>query len=112
LATDFFFSSRSRHTRFDLTGVQTCALPISCSACGYPSSLPGGVSVVAQGPPAPRQGVQRVRGALGRIPVAPRAQALLAWWGATRSEERRVGKECGSRMRPADYVAAPQCVAL
>src|SRR2546427_1003568 len=25
----FFFSSRRRHTRFDLTGVQTCALPIS-----------------------------------------------------------------------------------
>src|SRR2546429_6063311 len=26
----FFFSSRRRHTRFDWTGVQTCALPISC----------------------------------------------------------------------------------
>src|SRR5256885_11583611 len=25
----FFFSSRRRHTRFDCTGVQTCALPIS-----------------------------------------------------------------------------------
>src|SRR3990167_10863410 len=25
----FFFSSRRRHTRFDWTGVQTCALPIS-----------------------------------------------------------------------------------
>src|SRR5689334_24468267 len=24
----FFFSSRRRHTRFDCTGVQTCALPI------------------------------------------------------------------------------------
>src|SRR2546423_8378017 len=24
----FFFSSRRRHTRFDWTGVQTCALPI------------------------------------------------------------------------------------
>src|SRR3546814_9977911 len=32
----FFFSSRRRHTRCALvTGVQTCALPIStCSACG------------------------------------------------------------------------------
>src|SRR3546814_5592663 len=30
---DFFFSSRRRHTRCALvTGVQTCALPISCGA--------------------------------------------------------------------------------
>src|SRR5256885_12112403 len=28
----FFFSSRRRHTRFDCTGVQTCALPISAQA--------------------------------------------------------------------------------
>src|SRR5215203_7095523 len=28
-ATYFFFSSRRRHTRYWLTGVQTCALPIS-----------------------------------------------------------------------------------
>src|SRR5207302_6633671 len=27
----FFFSSRRRHTRFHVTGVQTCALPISRS---------------------------------------------------------------------------------
>src|SRR3546814_16814673 len=34
----FFFSSRRRHTRCALvTGVQTCALPISriCARCGY-----------------------------------------------------------------------------
>src|SRR5215203_6547321 len=30
-ATYFFFSSRRRHTRYWLTGVQTCALPISDS---------------------------------------------------------------------------------
>ena len=30
----FFFSSRRRHTRsFHVTGVQTCALPISLSYC-------------------------------------------------------------------------------
>src|ERR1043166_2872286 len=29
------FSSRRRHTRFrNVTGVQTCALPICCRACG------------------------------------------------------------------------------
>src|SRR3546814_7939439 len=35
----FFFSSRRRHTRCALvTGVQTCALPISCRAAGRPCS--------------------------------------------------------------------------
>src|SRR3546814_7039200 len=34
----FFFSSRRRHTRCALvTGVQTCALPISARACGESS---------------------------------------------------------------------------
>src|SRR6266700_4436018 len=31
-ASAFFFSSRRRHTRFHVTGVQTCALPISVAA--------------------------------------------------------------------------------
>src|SRR3546814_1485772 len=36
----FFFSSRRRHTRCALvTGVQTCALPISCRPTGRPSSV-------------------------------------------------------------------------
>src|SRR3546814_5089998 len=36
----FFFSSRSRHTRCALvTGVQTCALPISALARDYPAVL-------------------------------------------------------------------------
>src|SRR3546814_8115833 len=33
---EFFFSSRRRHTRCALvTGVQTCALPISCIVAGF-----------------------------------------------------------------------------
>src|SRR3546814_6544344 len=37
----FFFSSRRRHTRCALvTGVQTCALPISCGAVGAVGLLP------------------------------------------------------------------------
>src|SRR3546814_1577867 len=69
----FFFSSRRRHTRCALvTGVQTCALPISCSArVGLidPLRLADGA---ARGRP------------LSRI---------------SRSEERRVGKECVSTCR-------------
>src|SRR3546814_10429694 len=68
----FFFSSRRRHTRCALvTGVQTCALPISVRATS---------DAVEQ---------------LGcrRIVVGVRNVAIC------RSEERRVGKECVSTCR-------------
>src|SRR5436309_3879611 len=38
----FFFSSRRRHTRFHVTGVQTCALPISPAAKVSAFHLPPG----------------------------------------------------------------------
>src|SRR3546814_4579469 len=78
----FFFSSRRRHTRCALvTGVQTCALPISDGTIrrgGYPTA--------------------RARRPLGnRIPdnllSLPRSRRN------SRSEERRVGKECVSTCR-------------
>src|SRR3546814_999053 len=70
----FFFSSRRRHTRCALvTGVQTCALPISWP--GWRRS----------------------------IPMAPTpttcSTAIGARRWARRSEERRVGKECVSTCR-------------
>src|SRR3546814_3960579 len=73
----FFFSSRRRHTRCALvTGVQTCALPISRSACSRSCGrwLPSGTSSATRPPPPP--GARRCR-----------------------SEERRVGKECVSTCR-------------
>src|SRR5881394_4504753 len=69
----FFFSSRRRHTRLDgVTGVQTCALPISAAAPGRE---------VQPRPPAKdlRDG-ERCR-------------------ARQRSEERRVGKECTIQCR-------------
>src|SRR3546814_20907508 len=79
------FSSRRRHTRCALvTGVQTCALPISGGRVRL-ARLPGGavrLRVPAPGtrlsPSGPIQPVRRLR---------------------TRSEERRVGKECVSTCR-------------
>src|SRR3546814_2493839 len=77
----FFFSSRRRHTRCALvTGVQTCALPISSYtrvACRKKSSLP----TLSPPRPTPRR---------HRRPEASRRR---------RSEERRVGKECVSTCR-------------
>src|SRR3546814_1655467 len=69
----FFFSSRRRHTRCALvTGVQTCALPIS---------LPTTRSNGSEYAPTPRNGQAR------------------SHYQSCRSEERRVGKECVSTCR-------------
>src|SRR3546814_5270340 len=86
----FFFSSRRRHTRCALvTGVQTCALPIF-------SGLLGLISDVRQG----RGGFGR-HGALRASQAADFLESLMASVHCrdTRSEERRVGKECVSTCR-------------
>src|SRR3546814_8452881 len=73
----FFFSSRRRHTRCALvTGVQTCALPIFNSAMDV--MLERDDKVVVMGEDV---------GFFGDV------------FRATRSEERRVGKECVSTCR-------------
>src|SRR3546814_6640830 len=72
----FFFSSRRRHTRCALvTGVQTCALPISPSRA---ISIPSARSTCCTKGWAASKGWRR--------PIL-------------RSEERRVGKECVSTCR-------------
>src|SRR3546814_3725298 len=81
LCVIFFFSSRRRHTRCALvTGVQTCALPISrlTTRKSRPpdpnTTTPGSTESVTPLPPT-------------AAPSPPR------------SEERRVGKECVSTCR-------------
>src|SRR3546814_5203299 len=88
----FFFSSRRRHTRCALvTGVQTCALPISSTAAPL-----GAIPSTA----VPSGAVPRDRSS-----AEERANAVTHGLGAglglvalvlliQRSEERRVGKEC------------------
>src|SRR3546814_10077744 len=77
----FFFSSRRRHTRCALvTGVQTCALPISFR--GRRCRLPSLPRCRSRGGP-PRSPARRCRGCCR----------------CRRSEERRVGKECVSTCR-------------
>src|SRR3546814_1728555 len=78
----FFFSSRRRHTRCALvTGVQTCALPISSV-----SALREGGSITASADVR-----NEVTGAS--------LKAFVAEYERLRSEERRVGKECVSTCR-------------
>src|SRR3546814_17448528 len=121
----FFFSSRRRHTRCALvTGVQTCALPIFLLASLLPvrgAAVPvaQGVSTAAiillfflNGVRLPRDevlhGIRNWKLQAGNLAFCFVAMALLGvaaqaatapFLPATRSEERRVGKECVSTCR-------------
>src|SRR3546814_9241685 len=83
----FFFSSRRRHTRCSLvTGVQTCALPISAAGWLLAADTPAPAHAARNNttpPPAPAE-----------TAFVPGSAAVVA-----RSEERRVGKECVSTCR-------------
>src|SRR3546814_20702453 len=105
----FFFSSRRRHTRCALvTGVQTCALPI------FPLRLGVATGPVLFANVGQRIGVVKMPGAVigvgqeaavvdveclpPRVVVARKTRWRLGVVvGRTRSEARRVGKECVSK---------------
>src|SRR3546814_10158396 len=89
----FFFSSRRRHTRCALvTGVQTCALPISETDRGATHeqrrAFGGGADLVLD-----RKEVDFLTETCG-FRLGPDGSE-----GESRSEERSVGKECGSTCR-------------
>src|SRR3546814_13169310 len=99
-----FFSSRRRHTRCALvTGVQTCALPISFRDRDRTPARAGGAGLRLR--PRHRAGVRLVAGTQGlasrpgRRPglgvITVRAPILIV----ASSGESRVGKECGSTCR-------------
>src|SRR6266496_284820 len=71
ISTCFFFRAEDGIRDLYVTGVQTCALPISATVL-----LWGFVAAV-----------------IAWSPISP-------WWSWPRSEERRVGKECRSRGAP------------
>src|SRR3546814_1126736 len=83
----FFFSSRRRHTRCALvTGVQTCALPIYSPIALLGNKLPAALAA----------------GNCVVIKPSEHASATTLEFCRlleTRSEERRVGKECVSTCR-------------
>src|SRR3546814_8403547 len=87
----FFFSSRRRHTRCALvTGVQTCALPISIG------QAPQALTYVSNAEPE-GNGLDNLQ-PLGMAGAAAHF-TLAAAGDKARSEERRVGKECVSTCR-------------
>src|SRR5437667_5504243 len=82
----FFFQAEDGIRDRDVTGVQTCALPIS---------LRDNPSKINTGSPTSR----RQRGGRRRQGRQGGASARRSF-AARRSEERRVGKECRSRWSP------------
>src|SRR3546814_5052024 len=96
----FFFSSRRRHTRCALvTGVQTCALPISAD---------GRAEAVRRAIPRDPYSDETI--AYHGWPIAVDRETQSVWpvhcyamvgvaRDMSRSEERRVGKECVSTCR-------------
>src|SRR5438093_13069485 len=84
----FFFQAEDGIRDWSVTGVQTCALPISSKA-----SAEWCLRAVDQ---CWRQKESRIR-------IEERGEAQRAYdFARSRSEERRVGKECRSRWSPYD----------
>src|SRR3546814_1285977 len=94
----FFFSSRRRHTRCALvTGVQTCALPISAFAVKSITAYRSTKSFFKRDDDTPLQLIE-----LQTDQTAKQFSEELQISGKAfdnRSEERRVGKECVSTCR-------------
>src|SRR5690606_40933123 len=88
----FFFQAEDGIRDFHVTGVQTCALPISGVHLEPPAT-----SAPAQRPPRVDEDVPELPGTSAAahpyLPVEDHRPS-------DRSEERRVGKECRSRWSP------------
>src|SRR2546430_7706057 len=92
----FFFQAEDGIRDLTVTGVQTCALPISVAPARprrrprlHELARPGALSVLGEARPRGDRARRRLR---VRRDAAPRRD--------DRSEERRVGKECRSRWSP------------
>src|SRR3712207_7857006 len=89
----FFFQAEDGIRYIGVTGVQTCALPIFTVNALHPASLMG-TKMVLQTFGYTMSTVREGAEATVRLATSPELE------GVTRSEERRVGKECRSRWSP------------
>src|SRR5256885_12973012 len=87
----FFFQAEDGIRDYKVTGVQTCALPISSADNSIPGKT-GPAQLRWEGPASARAGTN--------FNVSLRVTSGEQIRAAPRSEERRVGKECRSRWSP------------
>src|SRR5256886_5420456 len=90
----FFFQAEDGIRDLTVTGVQTCALPISDAQSGRTGT---GARVLRDPAGRPRRSSLAEPAGVGR-PVDDRRRPAAG--DLVRSEERRVGKECRSRWSP------------
>src|SRR3546814_8595330 len=100
----FFFSSRRRHTRCALvTGVQTCALPISAEHGSYDPYADWLIARLVRPVPDCRplqyENSERVETWKKVSMIGFHSDLRAKRISKDRSEERRVGKECVSTCR-------------
>src|SRR3546814_6454246 len=96
----FFVSSRRRHTRCALvTGVQTCALPISMGMGTAIDDYGTGFSSLASLADLPFDELKIDQLFVRQMVDSPSYESIVRSTVRMRSEERRVGKECVSTSR-------------
>src|SRR2546430_11512645 len=97
LSRFFFFQAEDGIRDLTVTGVQTCALPISTRHAG-PHRAVQRVTLDCQA----TKEVQAIQSEhwVGRLPVRDCSPDAKDRGRCRRSEERRVGKECRSRWSP------------
>src|SRR5688500_19161510 len=90
----FFFQAEDGIRDYKVTGVQTCALPIYKIVF---DDLKNNATMAAMLAYAASEDTERTSRELTTLPPLPNGNAR-AWpkCGTARSEERRVGKECGA----------------
>src|SRR5690554_8099025 len=91
---NFFFQAEDGIRDADVTGVQTCALPIYQEVAPPENPRYSRYKVV--------DGRLEMKGKMYKHCYKQWSSAVVSWDGqvAPRSEERRVGKECRSRWSP------------
>src|SRR5256885_8905297 len=93
----FFFQAEDGIRDYKVTGVQTCALPISktTNLAAFVVGIPLGLAILAfvKFGPLPKEMQRYVSHTVECVEV-------VMFCCAMRSEERRVGKECRSRWSP------------
>src|SRR5256885_7805830 len=92
----FFFQAEDGIRDYKVTGVQTCALPISKVTFGATIGV-GGVMITSSGMLVVDRRVLELDDAI-LLMLLCKVKTLLRY--CLRSEERRVGKECRSRWSP------------